>query len=170
MQLVSQFIGGSSFMSHLIEWNGTYSHVDLVADDGQLWGAQASEIGGIPAGVQIRPAGYEKFDAIGRVTVEVTQEQYDLFWNFLLVQLGKPYDNSAIAGFVAGRNWQTPDAWFCSELCMAAHVEAKVFSHPLAVVGNKIDPNTAFAILSTWGEVEIVKKSSLPPPARTAAP
>ena len=35
---------------------------------------------------------------------------------WLLNQLGKPYDWSAIAGFVFRRDdWNKPDAWFCSE-------------------------------------------------------
>lgn len=31
-------------------------------------------------------------------------------------QLGKPYDYSALAGLALRRDWQSDDAWFCSEL------------------------------------------------------
>lgn len=31
-------------------------------------------------------------------------------------QIGKPYDYTAIVGLSLRRNWQEPDAWFCSEL------------------------------------------------------
>lgn len=31
-------------------------------------------------------------------------------------QVGKPYDVTAIFGFLTRRNWQDPDSWFCSEL------------------------------------------------------
>ncbi len=31
-------------------------------------------------------------------------------------QVGKPYDLTALFGLLAHRDWQEPDAWFCSEL------------------------------------------------------
>lgn len=31
-------------------------------------------------------------------------------------QIGKPYDYSALAGLALRRDWQSDDAWFCSEL------------------------------------------------------
>lgn len=31
-------------------------------------------------------------------------------------QLGKPYDYTALLGLALRRDWQSPDAWFCSEL------------------------------------------------------
>lgn len=39
---------------------------------------------------------------------------------FILKQLGKPYDWTAIVGIVTQRNWQEDDSWFCSELIEAA--------------------------------------------------
>lgn len=31
-------------------------------------------------------------------------------------QIGKPYDLTALFGLLTHRDWQEPDAWFCSEL------------------------------------------------------
>ena len=31
-------------------------------------------------------------------------------------QVGKPYDLTALFGMLVRRDWQEPDAWFCSEL------------------------------------------------------
>lgn len=31
-------------------------------------------------------------------------------------QVGKPYDLTALFGLLTHRDWQEPDAWFCSEL------------------------------------------------------
>jgi uncharacterized protein YycO len=31
-------------------------------------------------------------------------------------QVGKPYDLTALFGLLVRRDWQEPDAWFCSEL------------------------------------------------------
>lgn len=33
-----------------------------------------------------------------------------------LQQVGKPYDLTALIGWLSGRDWQEPDSWFCSEL------------------------------------------------------
>lgn len=39
-------------------------------------------------------------------------------------QVGKPYDIGAIFGFVARRNWEKTDKWFCSELVAWAFSQA----------------------------------------------
>ncbi len=39
---------------------------------------------------------------------------------FAHAQVGKPYDYTAIAGFLARRDWREDDSWFCSELQAAA--------------------------------------------------
>ena len=38
---------------------------------------------------------------------------------FLVDQLGKPYDWTALAGFMFWRDWSETDAWYCSELAAA---------------------------------------------------
>lgn len=38
---------------------------------------------------------------------------------WLLDQLGKPYDWTALLSWVVRRDWQEPDSWFCSELTEA---------------------------------------------------
>ena len=171
--ITMQFVGGDSILSHAIELKGSgpYSHVDIVmpppyAESEMLFGSQADEIDRVPAGVWPRRPNYEVFDSVARIEIVVTDEEEEKFWDFLLAQQGKPYDNTAIAAFIVGRDWQDADAWFCSELVMAAICAAGVFvQHPLMVPCNKIDPNTAFAILSTWGTVSILKTDpKLAPP------
>ena len=39
---------------------------------------------------------------------------------FLRGQLGRPYDWTALLGFLVRRDWAEPDRWFCSELLEAA--------------------------------------------------
>ena len=39
-------------------------------------------------------------------------------------QVGKPYDIGAIFGFLARRNWEKTDKWFCSELVAWAFSQA----------------------------------------------
>ena len=158
-KLTAQFVGGKGLASRLIEIKGAgpYSHVDIVCPDARLLGARDNEVGGQPQGVWIRPQGYEEWDALARIHIDVSQEQYNQAWDFWNAQIGKPYDETAILGFVIGRNWQETDSWFCSELWMQGLIHANVFVHPLAVAANKIDPSTAFAISSTLGDVIHVK-------------
>lgn len=41
-----------------------------------------------------------------------------------LGQVGKPYDLTALIGWLSGRNWQETDSWFCSELVAYAFEQA----------------------------------------------
>lgn len=71
-------------------------------------------------GVQIRPSDYEAYPLDDRFLVEVTPEQKQTLIKFVLAQVGKPYDTSAILGILAHRDWRRQDSWFCSELVTAA--------------------------------------------------
>jgi hypothetical protein len=159
MRIVLQFVGSDDLGSAIIEYKGggPYSHVDLVIDDGHLLGARSDEIGGAPAGVQIRPADYEQWAHIARITIDANEFQAAAFWAFAKEQIGKPYDETAIAAFIFGRNWRNPDSWFCSELGAACLESAGVFSHPVAAPVNKIDPSGLFMLASTIGSVQVIK-------------
>lgn len=153
--LTAQFVGTRGFVSRMVEWKGAgrYSHVDLVMPNENLLGARSDRTGGKPSGVQVRPPNYEAFDPVTRIDINVFKNQEDRFWSFAMAQVGKPYDRLSILGFMINRDWMQTDSWICSELAMAAYASAGIFNHPLAVPNNKIDPSTAFAILSTWGTV-----------------
>lgn len=147
--IVMQFAGSSSMTSQLIEWfdHGEYSHVDSVMPDGLLLGARDDVMSGYPAGVQLRGADYQQGYQIKRVTLPCTDTQQKAYYDFVLAQVGKPYDEDAIVGFVAGRNWRAPDAWFCSELNAAA-LEASGVVPQLIAPCNKIAPDDLALVLS----------------------
>jgi uncharacterized protein YycO len=144
-----QFVGNDSLGSRLIEWydHGQYSHVDTVLPDGSLLGARDDVIGSIPAGVQIRPAGYVIGDRMKRVTVPCSDAREQNYYDFVEAQIGKPYDEKAIAAFFTGRDWRDESAWFCSEL-VAAGLEAAAVFFPLSAPCNKIAPDDLLLILS----------------------
>lgn len=48
--------------------------------------------------------------------IDVPPERIAEARNWLEAQLGKPYDWTALLGFISRREWQQDDAWFCSEL------------------------------------------------------
>ena len=145
-----QFVAGTDIGAHLIEWFGhsvPYSHVDTVLPDGRLLGARSDEVGGAPAGVQIRDPGYVGSNLVLRIDVASSDEQAKIYYDFVRSQIGKPYDGEAILAFVAGRNWQDPEAWFCSEL-VAAGLEYSSIVLPLAAPTAKITPADLILILS----------------------
>ena len=139
-----QFVSTADLGSDLIEYydHGLYSHVDAVLPDGRLLGARQD------GGVAIRPPNYEKFNRKLVVTLPCPAPISDAFYAFLDAQLGKPYDNSAIAGFAVGRDWRAPDSWFCSELDASALELAGFFAGPLSTPANKVAPDDLLLVLS----------------------
>ena len=142
MAIRLQFSRQADPISDLIAWfsAGNLSHVDAVLSNGYLLGARSDRVGGKPPGVQIRPPNYAKFALKVIMTIPCTGEQEQAFQNFLYAQLGKPYDKTAILGFIVGRNWREDDSWFCSE-AIAAALEAAGIFHPLYLAANKITPS-----------------------------
>lgn len=127
------------------------THVEAVMPDGTLLGAHYD------GGVQARAADYDRgtFTREQFVDLPATVEQTDGFHAFLRAQVGKPYDVEAIAAFVARRDWQEPDAWFCSELQAAALVDCGWFASPLATEFSHITPRDLLLIVS--GRVSVAK-------------
>jgi hypothetical protein len=144
-----QFVGNDSLGSRLIEWydHGQFSHVDTVLPDGSLLGARNDVLGSIPAGVQIRPAGYVVGDRMKRVAIPCSDIREQNYYDFVESQIGKPYDQLAIAAFCAGRDWRDESAWFCSEL-VAAGLEEALVVFPLTAPVNKIAPDDLLLLIS----------------------
>jgi hypothetical protein len=142
MPIKLQFVCEAALSSQAIAWfsHDHLSHVDAVLPDEWLLGARSDSVGGKPPGVQIRPPNYRKWIRRVVMTIPATTEQEEIFYGFLERQLGKPYDNLAIWGFVFDRDWRACDSWICSELQSAAGEAAKLFARPLYLAANKIEP------------------------------
>ena len=126
------------------------SHVEAVMPDGTLLGAHVKD------GVQSRSSTYDAKQFTRQLFVELPADDAmtETFHKFLKEQIGKPYDKTAIAAFVARRNWQEGDSWFCSELQAAALVHCGWFSSPLATEFNHITPRDLLLIIS--GRVKVI--------------
>ena len=148
-EIVLQFVEGSGFGSGMIKWfgHGDYSHVDCVLPDGTLLGARNDVLGGVAAGVQIRPATYIGNSRVLRLVLPATEDQAEAFYDFMEAQIGKPYNKIGILAFVVNANWSSVGAWFCSQLVTAALQEAKWLAE-LSETPNKIDPDDLRLILS----------------------
>jgi hypothetical protein len=126
------------------------SHTEAVMPDGTLLGAHYD------GGVQARAAAYDKGSFSQEMIVSIPAEpaMTDAFHSFLRAQLGKPYDVEAIIAFVAQRDWQSPDKWFCSELQAAALAACGWFASALATEFNHITPRDLLLIIS--GRISVV--------------
>jgi hypothetical protein len=120
------------------------SHAEALMPDGTLLGAHYD------GGVQARGRDYDKgrYEKDLIVTIPASPAMVDGFHSFLRGQIGKPYDVEAIIAFVARRDWQRPDAWFCSELQAAALAACGWFSTALATEFNHITPRDLLLIVS----------------------
>lgn len=142
-----RFVGGNDIVAAGIRaasYGHWATHAEAVLPDGSLLGAHYD------GGVLIRPAGYDKgqYRCDQIVTIPVDDATTQVFHAWLHSQLGKPYDIEAIAAFVLDRNWQRPDAWFCSELMAAGLVACRWFVSPLATEFNKITPRDLLLVMS----------------------
>jgi len=92
-----------------------WSHVACVVDDAHVIDATFKH-----RGVRLRPLADLLADcsASEACLVPLHDEAAALQW--LQAQVGKPYDWTAIVGFVIRSNWADPSRWFCSELAESA--------------------------------------------------
>lgn len=140
-----QLVQGRELSSKLIGWfgGGGYSHVDVITPTGKLRGARSDIIGGAhKPGYFDRDWNYAQKDWIKRTvfTLDVTERQEKLYWEFSDKCIGAPYDKRGILGFATGkRDWHDPAAWFCSEQVYADCECAGIFN-PMPEDAWKVDP------------------------------
>lgn len=135
--------------------HGWASHVDTVLKDGDLLGARHA------GGVAVRPPTYGEFSIAERVTLPTTDEIAKRYHEFIFVQIGKPYDSAAIAGFVVGRDWRSRDCWMCSEL-VAAGLEHAGFVHKLCTPAERVTPEMLRFLVSAFESDERARAASGP--------
>lgn len=146
-----QFSARDSLSSTMIRHitRSEWSHVDTLTEDGRLLGARSAAVGKIPAGVQIRPFDYLDFSETKIVTISTTEEVAAAYWDFMLAQMGKPYDKSAYIAFVLNRDWRKDDKWDCSEY-VARGLEISKFFKPLVPSYDRVAPCDLMLLLSAF--------------------
>jgi uncharacterized protein YycO len=116
---------------------------------------EGTYIGAISDGVKARPIGYDKGTFSQEIFLEVkaTAEQEDIFYAFVESQIGKPYDLWAIlAYFYPSRDWQSFDAWYCSELLGTALAECGILPKEMAIKFSRVTPRDLLLLISTRTE------------------
>lgn len=152
-ELAFQFVAGAGLFSFLIERFGTqtdgFSHVDLLMPDTRCIGARSDNIFAnghwYPAGVQARPSGYEVWKRRSVVRILCTPMQEKRWIDWAHSQLGKPYDDWDILGYIFGHHWHTAGHWICSAMAgesVIACGRVQTFGRPVG----SLDPNTMHAV------------------------
>ena len=115
---------GTSILSRLIRWRtwSEYSHAAWVFPDGSVIEAWK---GGVTHAPSIL-AGHAPDTEVHLFTLDLTTEQRWAIQDFLIAQIGKPYDYAGILGFLTASKTENPGRWFCSELIFAACKSARI--------------------------------------------
>lgn len=131
-----------------------FSHVDIEIPGEGLLGASDSPdapvIRGNPRGVALRPPDYEDYGRKCRMIVQTMLAER--IRAAALEQIGKPFDNGALEGFLSDampgeRDWLAPDSFFCSELVAYAFHTAGYWGNPPSVwPKNRISPSDLLMI------------------------
>lgn len=108
---------GSRFI-RFATWS-EWSHVDAVLRDKTL-------VGSVFDNGVTRYTLAKRIEASTGYGFRAVDGDADKFEEYLLSQIGKPYDVSAIFGLTFRRDWAEDDKWFCSELIAAALTYAGV--------------------------------------------
>lgn len=95
--------------------NSNYSHVAYIDP---LTGLLIESAGGIGVRVTTFEKFIEKYPKHHVAVIFVPCTKYTR--QFMINQIGKPYDKKAIWGYLINRDWNDPNAWTCSELLAAA--------------------------------------------------
>jgi len=148
------------FVSH----DGLFNWACRIAQYG-FWGTHCEAVmpeltylGAMSDGVKARAGNYDagKFSQETFLGIEATPEQEEIFYAFIESQIGKPYDLWAIlAYFYPSRDWQSFDAWYCSELLATGLAECGILPKEMAVKFSRITPRDLLLLISTRTEAEL---------------
>lgn len=112
-------------------------------------------LGAISDGVKARDRRYDKgkFKKEVFIDIKATADQKEIFYDFVESQIGKPYDLWAIlAYFYPSRDWQSFDAWYCSELLGVGLAECGILPKEMAVKFSRVTPRDLMLMISTRTE------------------
>jgi len=142
------------FVSHpgLFNWACTIAQYGFWSTHCEAVMPDRRYLGAISDGVKVREPGYDagNFSQEIFLEVEATAVQEDIFYAFIESQIGKPYDTWAIlAYFWPSRDWQSFDAWYCSELLGTGLAECGILPKEMAVKFSRVTVRDLLLLIST---------------------
>ena len=144
-----QFSSQKNFASQILHWfdHCWASHVDAVLPNPNAGYEKHNLLGAkLLGGVCFRPnVGFTK---TLRVTLPATYTQTKRFKDFMMAQVGKPYDLNGIYSFMINRDWRADDSWYCSEIIAAGLEKSGFLKYPLYT--SQITPQNLLLICNTF--------------------
>jgi uncharacterized protein YycO len=145
-----------TFATRIAQYGNWPTHAEFDLGDGHYISAMFKD------GVQMRKYNYDNgvFLREEFVEIEASAEQEIKFRNFLISQIGKPYDIWAIASFVFAdwfnhcREWDFDDSWFCSEYLAAGLAVSGILSDQLSVKATHISVRDLMILVSSRVKVD----------------
>ena len=169
-EICIQYSTSPAFASGVIRrlCHSPFSHVDIVLDSGQEHGllgvsGEDRSIGDL-GGVRIRPHPAWAYKGNPKVAIltGVADKVYDDFMRLAHSQIGKPFDDAALWGFLKDtpndRDWRQPDSWFCSEFVVWSLEQAGFFPYELIVAKNRITPADSLLLLNPFMAGDNIKE------------
>ncbi len=136
---------------------GLASHVGISVPDHQGEGEAIIDTSLKHGGVRAwHPADWHaRYELVQRITVPLPDEAAG--HAFLQDQLYKPYDWTALVGFVMWRDWSSSRAWYCSELAAAAMMAGGLtLADRQRRIGVRLLREVAHARRDAWLEARLV--------------
>lgn len=145
------------FVSHpgIFNWACSIAQYGFWSTHCEAVTPEGTYIGAISDGVKARKREYDAglFSKELFVEVKATADQAAIFYAFVESQIGKPYDTWAIlAYFYPSRDWQSFDAWYCSELLGTALAECGILPKEMAVKFSRVTVRDLLLLISTRAE------------------
>lgn len=149
-----RFVAGTGIISEAIIAQSktampfTPSHVEAEID-GALIGAH------IDGGIQSRPIGYDKNETLHELFIDLiaTEEQNEMFNQFMRSKIGEAYDWHAIIGFIIPEHFHTPNTAICSAIATLGLRACKWLEWPVAAPAHLISPRDLLLMISARMEV-----------------
>src|SRR5579859_2533792 len=140
------FVTQRDLGSWAIRWftHSDFSHVDIITPDGYRIGARSDCPVSGSAGVQKRAMNYAPFSRDVRLVIPCSPTEADYATDWLLDQLGKPYDKTGLfrSFLFDDVDWRNEDSWWCSELACVFLEKASFPS--CRTPANRMAPNDTF--------------------------
>ncbi len=174
-ELTIQFSTSTAFASGIIRrlTHSPFSHVDLVLAEGLLGVSGKDDSIHDPGGVLVRPYGMWPYLFPPRVAkLHCTTEVAEAVVAKGRSQIGKPFDNSALWGFLDDlghrivhaegsappRAWHDTSSWFCSEFIAYSLTEGGFFPYDLVVMKNRVSPADLLLALNPYMDEDNIKE------------
>lgn len=116
------FYKGISLPSRLVRWknNSEFSHVEVIVEGNETFGAFSKGV------MHSKIDWHKKGTPYQIYRIHVTEQQNNIFWEFMKAQEGKKYDWFGVFGYIDSSIKENKERWYCSELCYCGLLEAGI--------------------------------------------